>query len=177
MNSKQRIGLDICRTAQSKLGYIIICQRVLPCLSYITYDGNVKGWKKEKGNRDKKKSFMCGQFEKHCNNCKCCPVSLLIVRSQWVSWIQILSCLKCQQFHASSQARSCLRQFSGIALWRLSLKVFVFVFVIVFFVVMSCLLIKCLKGHNSQVSRIALWTVFVFVIVFVFVFVFVIAVW
>ena len=55
-----------------------------------------------------------------------------------------------------------MSQVSGIALWRCSLNVcvfvivfvfvFVFVFVIVFFLVRSCLLItliKCLKGHKS----------------------------
>ena len=36
---------------------------------------------------------------KHRKNCECCPVSLLIVRSQWLSWIQVLNCLKCKQFH------------------------------------------------------------------------------
>ena len=46
------------------------------------------------------------EWPKHRNNCKCCPVSLLIVRSQRLSWIQVLNCLKCQQFHTSSQAMS-----------------------------------------------------------------------
>ena len=45
---------------------------------------------------------------KHCKNCECCPVSLLIVRSQWLSWIQVLNCLKCQRFHTSSEAMSCI---------------------------------------------------------------------
>ena len=44
------------------------------------------------------------QTNKHRKNCKCCPVSLSIVRSQWLSWIQVLNCLNCQQFHTSSQA-------------------------------------------------------------------------
>ena len=44
---------------------------------------------------------------KYYMNCKWFPVSLLIVRLQWLSWIQILNCLKCQRFHTSSQAMSC----------------------------------------------------------------------
>ena len=28
----------------------------------------------------------------HCKNCKCCPVSLFIVRSQRSSWIQVFNC-------------------------------------------------------------------------------------
>ena len=44
---------------------------------------------------------------KYYMNCKWFPVSLLIVRLQWLSWIQILNCLKCQLFHTSSQAMSC----------------------------------------------------------------------
>ena len=30
--------------------------------------------------------------KKHCKNCECCPVFLLIVRSQRLSWIQDLNC-------------------------------------------------------------------------------------
>ena len=44
---------------------------------------------------------------KYYLNCKWFPVSLLIVRLQWLSWIQILNCLKCHRFHTSSQAMSC----------------------------------------------------------------------
>ena len=34
----------------------------------------------------------CDVKIKHCKNCKSCPVSLLIVRSQRVSWIQVINC-------------------------------------------------------------------------------------
>ena len=34
---------------------------------------------------------------KHHNNCECCPVSLLIVRYQRLSWIQVLNFQKCNQ--------------------------------------------------------------------------------
>ena len=33
--------------------------------------------------------------EKHRKNCECCPVSLLIVRQQRLSWIQVLNCQNC----------------------------------------------------------------------------------
>ena len=36
-------------------------------------------------------------FRKHRQNCECCPVSLLIVRSQRLSWIQVLNCQHCNQ--------------------------------------------------------------------------------
>ena len=35
----------------------------------------------------------------HRKNCECCPVSLLIVRSQRLSWIQILNCHHCPKCH------------------------------------------------------------------------------
>ena len=35
--------------------------------------------------------------EKHRKNCECCPVSQLIVRSQRLSWIQVLNCQNCSQ--------------------------------------------------------------------------------
>ena len=34
-------------------------------------------------------------------NCKCCPVSLLIVRSQWLSWTQVLNLNNFTQVHKS----------------------------------------------------------------------------
>ena len=34
---------------------------------------------------------------KHRKNCECCPVSQLIVRSQRLSWIQVLNCQNCSQ--------------------------------------------------------------------------------
>ena len=34
---------------------------------------------------------------KHHKNCECCPVSLLIVRWQRLSWIQVLHCRNCNQ--------------------------------------------------------------------------------
>ena len=34
---------------------------------------------------------------KHRKNCECCPVSLLIVRQQRMSWIQVLNCKNCNQ--------------------------------------------------------------------------------
>ena len=49
-----------------------------------------------------------GPRNKHRKNCECCPVSLLIVMSQWLSWIQVLHCPKWRQFHTCSQAMSCL---------------------------------------------------------------------
>ena len=47
--------------------------------------------------------YNCNDFSsqynnlKHRKNCKCCPVSLLIVRSQRLSWIQVLNCQNCNQ--------------------------------------------------------------------------------
>ena len=34
----------------------------------------------------------------HRKNCECCPVSLLIVRQQRLSWIQVLNCQNCNQY-------------------------------------------------------------------------------
>ena len=59
---------------------------------------------------------------KHRKNCECCPVSLFIVRSLWLSCFDVLKSQKCQQFH----------NFSRISIWRCSLNVFVSVCVFVF---------------------------------------------
>ena len=45
---------------------------------------------------------------KHRKNCECCPVSLFIVRSQWLSRIEVFYSLKCQKFLTSSQAMACV---------------------------------------------------------------------
>ena len=39
---------------------------------------------------------MCEAIIKHCKNCECCPVSLLIVKQQRLSWIQGLNCQNCK---------------------------------------------------------------------------------
>ena len=103
-------------------------------------------------------------------------VSLLIVRSQWwLSWIQVLNCLKCKQFHASSHPMSCLCHGLCICLC-----------LCLCYCLSNCLLVgQVMSPHHSdhmsqrsQVSKIALWrcslNVFVIVIVIVIVFVFVI---
>ena len=36
-------------------------------------------------------------WRKHRKNCECCPVSQLIVRSQRLSWFQVLNCQNCSQ--------------------------------------------------------------------------------
>ena len=36
-------------------------------------------------------------WNKHCKNCECCPVSLLTVRPQRLSCIQVLNCQNCNQ--------------------------------------------------------------------------------
>ena len=61
---------------------------------------------------------------KHCKNCKCCSVSLLIARSQWFSVIQVLNCQYCNH---------CLKgKVSRIALWRCSQNLLFFVIFIAF---------------------------------------------
>ena len=40
---------------------------------------------------------VAGSGTKHRKNCECCPVSLLIVRWQRLSWIQVLNCKNCNQ--------------------------------------------------------------------------------
>ena len=48
---------------------------------------------------------------KHRKNCECCPVSLLIVRNQRLSWIQVLNCqnsnqcLNCQKSKVKSSKK------------------------------------------------------------------------
>ena len=85
---------------------------------------------------------------KHRKNGECCPLSLLIFRSQWLSWIQVLNCVKCKQFtqvhtpcHVSVMVHLFVFDFVFFILW-----------VIVFWLVRSCLLITLiiyLKSHKS----------------------------
>ena len=49
---------------------------------------------------------VLADLKRHFKNWKCCPVSLLIVRSQWLSWIQVFNIMTCQQFHTILQAMS-----------------------------------------------------------------------
>ena len=55
---------------------------------------------------------------KHRKNCECCPVSQLIVRTQRLSWIQVLNCqiynqcLKCQ--NGKTNCQNCHKKFSVI---------------------------------------------------------------
>ena len=87
---------------------------------------------------------------KHRKNCECYPVSLLIVRSQWLSWSQVLNCLKCKQFHIPCHVSVMVSVFVFVF-------VFVTVWVIVIWLVRSCIIITliiCLKGHKS------LWSLF-----------------
>ena len=77
--------------------------------------------------------------KKHRKNCECCPVSQLIVRSQRLSWIQVLNCQNCSQYLKYHKSLGLL-----LSLY-LSLSIFL---------VMSCFLItlnKCLKGSKSLV--------------------------
>ena len=103
--------------------------------------------------------------KKHRKNCECCPVSLLIVRSQWLmSWSQVLHCRKCKKFHTLS----CLCH--GLCIC-----------ICLCHCLSNCLLVGQAMYHNhsdhmsqrSQVSMIALWmyslNVFVFFIVFLLV--------
>ena len=84
--------------------------------------------------------------EKHRKNCECCPVSLLIVRSQWLSWSQVLDCLKCKQFHTPCHVSV-----------MVSVFVFSFVFVIgwviVFWLVRSYIIITYVSKVTSLEDR------------------------
>ena len=64
-------------------------------------------WRKAGGGEGGLYAYCIQIPNEYYMNCKWFPVSLLIVRLQWLSWIQILNCLKCQRFHTSSQAMSC----------------------------------------------------------------------
>ena len=82
---------------------------------------------------------------KHRKNCKCCPVSQLIVRSQRLSWIQVLNCQNCSQCLKCHKSLGLL--LGGVLKMSLSLSLSFSISL-----VMSCLLItlnKCLKGHKS----------------------------
>ena len=84
--------------------------------------------------------------KKHRKNCECCPVSLLIVRSQWLSWSQVLDCLKCKQFHTPCHVSV-----------MVSVFVFSFVFVIgwviVFWLVRSYIIITYVSKVTSLEDR------------------------
>ena len=70
---------------------------------------------------------------------------LIVIMSQWVSWIQVFNCVKCQKFHTSSQTMSYLCH--GF--------VFIFVFVTVFKSVMSSHVSTSfwsIQGHKSPES-------------------------
>ena len=89
-------------------------------------------------------------MKKHRKNCECCPVSLLIVRSQWLSWSQVLNCLKCRKIHTPCHVSVVVSVFVFVF-------VFVIVWVVVFWLVRSCIIITliiCPKGHKS------LWSLF-----------------
>ena len=91
-----------------------------------------------------------------CQNFLCCPVSLLIVRSQWLSWIQVLNCSKCQQCCTSSKALSCFCHDLCICiclhLWSSIRSCLLITLIICLWSsIRSCLLITliiCLKGHE-----------------------------
>ena len=94
-------------------------------------------------------------------------MSQLIVRSQRLSWIQVLNCQNC------SQCLKCHKSL-GLLLWGvlwLCPCICLCICLCNFFLVMSCLLITEQMSQRSQVSRIALrrcsQNVFVFVNFFV----------
>ena len=84
------------------------------------------------------KFYKCWQKELRMMSTGHCPVSVLIVQSQWLSWYSVLNCQNCNQ---------CLKghhsPVSKIALWKCSRHVFDFVFVFdflfVFLLVGPCL--------------------------------------
>ena len=104
---------------------------------------------------------------KHRKNCECCPVSLLIVGQQRMSWIQVLNCKDCNQ---------CLKCHKSLGLsLSLSLSVYLSLSLSFFCQFMSSHHSDQMS-QRSQVSNIDLWrcSLNVFVIVFVCLFVFVI---
>ena len=56
---------------------------------------------------------------KHCKNCKCCSVSLLIARSQWLSGIQVLNCQYCNH---CLKGKVSIRLFEGVLKMYFSLS-------------------------------------------------------
>ena len=103
----------------------------------------------------------------HCasvNICEFCPVLFLIVRSQWLSWIQILNCPNCMQ---------CLK---GHKYLRLSLSL------LLLLLLLSLSLSFCWSGHVfsslwsnvSKAKSLEDCSLKVFVDVFVIAFVFVV---
>ena len=82
-------------------------------------------------------------WRKHRKKCECCPVSLLIVREQRLSRIQVLNCQKC------NQCLKCHKSLGSLFEGALNVFVFVVVFVFVFVFVTLITLIKCLKVHKS----------------------------
>ena len=98
--------------------------------------------------RRKIKKYLV-KFKKHRKNCECCPVSQLIVRSQRLSWIQVLNCQNCSQCLKCHKSLGLL--LGGVLKMFLSLSLSLYLSLLIY-LVMSCLLItlnKCLKGHKS----------------------------
>ena len=84
--------------------WTVRCTQIEFCFLKETPSKNRKIWRKNSElGKPSGKSLLCKILLKHRKNCECCPVWLLIVRSQWLSWIRVLNCLK---FHTSSQAMS-----------------------------------------------------------------------
>ena len=65
-------------------------------------------WRKYGSNCGITHRFVYQLFDKHHINCEySIAMSLLIVRSQWLSWTQVIHCLKCQQVHKSCLCQIC----------------------------------------------------------------------
>ena len=95
---------------------------------------------------------------KHRKNCECCPQCYSLLPGPYYCYVLRFSIVKKnQQFHDFSWIGGVSVIVFVIAFFIELVFVFVFVFVIVvvFLLVRSCfliILIKCLKGHNSQRS-------------------------
>ena len=113
--------------------------------------------------------------KKHRKNCECCPVSQLIVRSQRLSWIQVLNCQNCSKCLKCNKSLGLL--LGGVLKMSLSLSLYLYLSLSIFFGHVMFSHHSEQMSQRSQVSRMALkrgsQNVFVFVIVIVFVFVFV----
>ena len=88
-------------------------------------------------------------FGKHRKNCECCPVSQLIVRSQRLSWIQVLNCQNCSQCLKCNKSLGLL--LGGVLKMSLSLSLSLYLSLSIFW---SCHVFSSLWTNVSEVTSL-----------------------
>ena len=90
-----------------------------------------------------------GSMAKHRKNYECCPVSQLIVRSQRLSWIQVLNCQNCSQCLKCHKSLGLL--LGGFLKMSLSLSLYLYLSLSIFW---SCHVFSSLWTNVSKVTSL-----------------------